>query len=150
MCKNINIVKSELSNARMKANQLREELQATPLWQEYQLALCKESQLERQLENLVHEREKAELQEEFECITGHDHKVYGHTFLVVHKDCPHIVSVDKDYSWEITCKGKTTLPRDPDRLILGCGGTEDEAWRDALKTWSNLSQSDIQEFLGKD
>lgn len=147
---NMEQVKRDLKLAQIEARKLKEQLHATPLWKSYQLALHKESHLERQLEFLQVEAMRAKLEEEFECVTGHEYADSYHEFLIVHKDCPHITSFSGvEGYWEIGMKGKTTLPRDPDYLILAVGDSEEEAWKQAVKNWNLLSHYQKDCMLGK-
>lgn len=150
---NIQEVKRDLKLAQVEVRKLKEQLHATPLWKSYQLALRKESHLERQLEFLQLEARRAELEEEFECVTGHEYESDFQEFLIVHKDCPHIVSISGvEGYWEIGMKGKTTLPRDPNYLILAVGEDEEEdeeeAWKQAVDNWNLLTHYQKNCMLG--
>lgn len=143
-------VKRDLKLAQIEANKLKEQLHASSLWRKYQVALHKEARLQRKLEFLELEAQRAELEKEFECVTGHEYESTYHEFLIVHKDCPHITSFSGvEGYWEIGMKGKTTLPRDPDYLVLAVGGTEEEAWEQAVQNWNLLSHYEKDCMLGK-
>lgn len=151
----------DLKLTQIEIRKLQSELEATPLWKKYHAARRKESQLKSQLENLQFEAARAELEKEFECVTGHNYEHYSQKFLIVHKDCPHIVSinVNGDYdsdeenssvcNWNIHCKGKTILPRGVDTLILASGHTEESAWKRAVEEWNLYSHYQKDCMLGK-
>ena len=150
MSNDIKTVSRDLNLAKVETNKLRKELHASPLWKQYQEALRKESKLEQQLKCLQLKESKAELEKEFEFVSGHEYYSYYYKFLIVHKDCPHITSIDKeDGLWEIGCKGKTVLPRDANCLILGSSDTEEAAWRTAIFNWNEMNQDERDALCGK-
>ena len=150
MSNDMKTVSRDLNLAKVEANKLKKELHASSLWKQFQEALRKESKLEHQLECLQLEVSKAEIKNEFECVTGHKYYSYYHKFLIVHKDCPHITSIEKeDGLWEIGCKGKTVLPRDANCLILGSSDTEEDAWKSAVYGWKEMNPDEQDALCGK-
>lgn len=130
----------DLNLIRIEACKLQKELEASTLWKKYNSARRKEGQLEHQLKKLQFGARKAELEElGFECLTGYDYEDYDHKYAIVHKDCPHILSLFHDGAeWEVGMKGLTGLPRDANDLILCTSDTETGAWERAIFEWYDL------------
>lgn len=148
--RDIQTVSGDLKLTQIEARKLQKELESTPLWKSYQAARRKEVELERQLEFLKSEAARIELEEHFECVTGHEYEHYSQEFLIVHKDCPHIVSIaGADGLWEIGVKGKTVLPREADALILSSDDSKEGAWKRAVEAWSSMGEWERDLLLGK-
>lgn len=106
---NMQEVTEALNKAQEELNWFKEQLQATVQWRCYQVAIQKEGQLKRQLEFIKSEAIRAELENEFECVTGHEYDYYTNEFLIVHRDTPYITSIaGADGIWTIGMKGKTS------------------------------------------
>lgn len=73
-----------------------EVVHSTPEWQNYQVALKHKYSLSLELEVIRYKRSKDELEKNFKCVTGHtyDSEYTEYRFLIVHKDCPVIKSIE--------------------------------------------------------
>lgn len=115
-----------------------EDVHSTPEWQRYQVALKHRHSLCLEHEAIRYRKSKEELEKNFKCVTGHtyDSENSEHRFLIVHKDCPPIKSVERCCTdWVITWNWDTEPPLNSELLILYFGETEDEAWEYAVHEW---------------
>ena len=143
-------VSRDLNLARIEARRAQKELEASSIFQKYSEAKKKEEQLKVKFEELQFEAKKAELEEHFECVVGHDYEDYDHKCAIVHKDCPQIVSLYHDgASWEIKMKGKVSLPREANALVLAADDSGEGAWKRAVEEWNLYNHYQKDCMLGK-